>query len=458
MDVLDSTDYLENVLRHLVREKDFFTYAKELRIQPDDFLSSQLAGIRLYREFARIILEFPSAPIDLHMLGMHVRQSIQNGELKSYPLEYSAKMMSFIYSGELHKDYMLSTIRDWLRRRRQLKAQIEHADNLDELTKKLNQIAVELDVSTGNGVSHVINPVDQIIRKPITTRISSGLRELDKVHGGWGYGEYYLMLGYPGGGKSLSGIHYVKSAALQGFKSVYFTLEEPYYDVVQRLYADIFDIDYSALHKGQANFELEEAMRKLDPVKKALLSNIRFIDLRDKAPCSVKILQFELEKLADSGFLVDVVVTDQMDYLTSYQDSSLTGWELYNKVNFEYDLFTHTKIGGEKPFVGILNHQVNGKLKEFFTREDINGLKSMDKPTDGCFGYGRANQMSDEINLFSLKSRHSKNFAIKYKVDFAHMRYVEKISFQEMNQVEELVTPTQNPMTQSFDNCIIKTV
>ena len=321
---------------------------------------------------------------------------------------------------------------------------------MDALSMKLSQIAVELPTAGNVAKSNVIFPFRQIATRQVSQGVPSGLKELDAIIGNFGFGEYSLITGFSGGGKSLTTMHTAKNAALLGFKSTFLSLEEPAENVTQRLYADVFNISYSDLHKGRVMLmDLEQRLNNLDDVQKQLVQNIAIVGLHDHGAVSYKVMQHELEKLADMGHATDLVIADQLENMVPvHTTKTMSGWEKLETCGKEFNDLTHMKIRDTKPFAGILVHQVNGKLKETFTREDLAGFKGLDKPADNMFGIGRANQMIEEVNLFSLKCRHSKNFAIKYQVDFEHMRYKEKLSFKQYEKPKEEQQAQVNPMLQ----------
>lgn len=452
---INQNDFLQLLLRHMARSKAVYSRAKMFGMTEEDFLSSSIAGLRLYAKFAEIIFNVDSSPIDQDVFGVLLKKKIEDNELIGASVEQTARLYSFLYDGSLNEEIILNNLPDFIKSRRQEKAYVEFAGDIDTLKDRLNQIAVELNVQSSENQCEVISPFERIVRKSIVDRIPIGLEEIDAAVGGIGFGEFAIVLGYSGGGKSALMCHTAKHAAQLGYKPLILSLEEPAVDICNRFYASVFEIDYTKLHHGKALLELEDAFAYMNEMEKKQLENILVDDVRALAPASVIDLIGRLEYLASGKdrdpFIPNIVFVDQMDYLSAI-DRSLTGWEMYSKVAFEFDMeFSQYKIQDTYPFAAWLNHQVGGKLKPTFTRQEIQGFKAIDKPADLVMGIGKSDPKDEWVNIFSLKSRHSKNFEVKYKTDLSHMKFLDRLSFRETDKQDvksgELTGPIKNIMS-----------
>jgi hypothetical protein len=160
--------------------------------------------------------------------------------------------------------------------------------------------------------------------------------------------------------------------------------------------------------------------------QKTPLLNLHVHDLRGaQGSITAKYLENYLDHLyLSTGFHPDLVYIDQMDYLTtnSKYDSE---WQKYGKVAFEIDEFSNHLIGGKHKFSIWLLHQAGGKMTKNFTNAEITGFKGIIKPTDMALAIGRDSSHSTLVNIFSLKSRHAKNFRFDYIAELEFMNFEE---------------------------------
>ena len=60
-----------------------------------------------------------------------------------------------------------------------------------------------------------------------------------------------------------------------------------------------------------------------------------------------------------------------------------------------------------------------------FTNAEITGFKGIIKPTDMALAIGRDSAQSTVVSIFSLKSRHAKNFRFDYIAELEFMNFEE---------------------------------
>lgn len=232
--------------------------------------------------------------------------------------------------------------------------------------------------------------------------------------------------------------------ALEGKKVAYMSLEECYEDLSNRFYSQIFRIDYSSLHNGSGYMELEEKFGSLDAItddhRRALETNLKVFALKGMAPMKpAQLYDILLKEFSVSGFAPDLVIVDQLQFLEP--DEKVDGeqqWLREQRVAEDVDKFSHQKIGDHGFAVWAL-HQAKGKLKKNFTNDDIAGFKGIIHKPDSMLGIGRASPTSVDFEIFSIKSRHSKNFQLDYRGDLQFM------TFEDGNTPAAPVTDSSRP-------------
>jgi hypothetical protein len=58
-----------------------------------------------------------------------------------------------------------------------------------------------------------------------------------------------------------------------------------------------------------------------------------------------------------------------------------------------------------------------------FSNAEISGFKGIIKPTDMCLAIGRDSSQDQIVSIFSLKSRHAKNFQFDYIAELEYMNF-----------------------------------
>jgi len=417
--LLDSADFIEQLLKHLLRSKEVLERAKELGLRGDDFLSSSEYGIQSYKIIADLALSIGTGPISQDLLGIHIRSYIEAGKIHDAIQEQIIDLFVGLYHGELNPEYFANEFKNFIKRRRQERAKLEHSDDADELAQALTKIAVDLSADEAYAKASIVNPFQQIIKKSIYQMVGTGLRRLDvSLGGGIGYGEFGLIIGFSGSGKTLMSTLMSKNAAIAGKKSAYFSFEESHEDLANRYYSQVYKIPYGELRSGAGYSELEEKFNNEYDAdyRRLLIENLRLFAMKGSGHMKPSaILELLIRNYEETGFIPDVVYVDQLQFLEPEkrfkQDQS---WGIEKRIAEDFDSVSHQKIG-DRLVAWWLNHQAKGKVKLRFTRDDIDGFKGIIHKPETVIGIGRENERSDDFLIFSLKSRHSKGFELPYK-------------------------------------------
>lgn len=83
------------------------------------------------------------------------------------------------------------------------------------------------------------------------TGISTGVRALDKILGGWIKGKMIVIAGRPGMGKTAMAVHAFIQAAEAGHPVCYITLEMPASELTMRMLSAYSGVDSEAIHHGK---------------------------------------------------------------------------------------------------------------------------------------------------------------------------------------------------------------
>jgi hypothetical protein len=431
MNKYDTADFDEQVLKHLIRCTEVMVKAKELKLQADDFLSSHVAGVKLYREVGLAVLEIGSAPMSRSILELVAKEKVEAAGIESDNL---SELLDWVYQDELTPQYIIDNLSGFIKHRRLIKVQeLNKTDPVAIATESQKVIFDITETATASQIK-TTSPFDKPIYMEIVEGIVTGFTALDTKLHGLAKSECGLIIGHSGSGKTTVATAMAKYAALQGYKSLYVSLEEPMENIAQRWYASQFRIPYTKLHYGLADGQydtkiaLEQAFRDMTDETRTTLMNLKVVDARSLTPINVESLKTLVEKLADDeGFIPDVMFIDQLDYVEPLKQISKNAqlWEKYQQAAFELDLFSQHQIQNAHNFALWVLHQGTGDPKWRFNYSDIAGSKAIVRPFDICLGVGRHGTEYPYVNLFTLKSRHTANVAHSYMGEFEYMSFIQ---------------------------------
>ncbi len=428
----DSYEFVELLLLHLYKSKEINDKAKKL-----GFSSSDFEMVTIYAVFAEIFLTAKDHPISEEVIKLCLREKFHTGVLnKQTDMDPVIRLLKWFLETEANQINFISDELKGYRLWRRLKAiHSQHKHDLIEIWHEGMKLGHNFDLSNIEEKSMSYKPFQQLYKKTYSTMVPTGIKAVDRVIRGLGYGQYNLLMGFSGGGKTALASCIAYNASIQEYNVMYFSLEEPGYDVLNRFYARHFKINYSDLHQGNANFELEQKFNLMTPDEKDLLKNFRIEDIRDLAPVTPTTIRQYIQQVYDKEkYHPDLVIVDQMDYLdSSAENEEVTQkWQKYEAISFELDKLSEFKVGGSHPYALLVLHQAKGKLKKSFTNEEISGFKGIIKPADCAFGIGRESTTTNKFCFFSLKSRHSKNFEVDIDGNLEYMDF---------SNISPMVTP-----------------
>jgi len=424
-DLFMTDDFSELVLKHIIRDKDAYLAAKRAGLLPEDMVNST-AGLTIYRDLTATVFDIESTPISKELFLTHVKQQMgEDKHLAIYTVNQIAALCDWIYNGELNSSYIIPKLIDFKKIRRLTKSKQKCGDDVIGMKDAFLEIEKEDVQARVTSKVRSVKPFQTIVKHNPIQGITFGFPIFDDKFGGIAAEECGLLVGMSGSGKTaVASALSFNAACGRGRKVLYISAEEPMENIVSRWYANAFDISYSHLHRGQAEWEKEQAFREMDELDKLALANLDVVDVRQLAPIDKAALIEVVESKAQEGFVPELVVIDQMDYIKPMRPSK-NRWEDYERVSFDLDEFSQHKIANEAHFGLVAIHQGKGEPQWEFGYDDIAGFRGIVKPFDWALGVGRRSRKSDRVHLFSMKVRHSEQFSCKFLADFEHMRFTE---------------------------------
>jgi|GEM_PF-6085688 len=239
-------------------------------------------------------------------------------------------------------------------------------------------------------------------------------------------GKIGLLVGHSATGKTSYGTFVAVQNAVAGKKVLYVSLEEPGPNIVHRMYAQEFGINYTALHRGDqaAEAELEIAFAA-NGARRTALESCRVIDLSSE-PVLPAGLRAAINKEVQSGFAPDLVLIDQLEYITPEDlpvvDEEEADAEKLSRAYVAAKVIHECIPAGQ--FQTWVLHQVIGASAIDFPLQDVAGDEAVTEHFDAVMGLGRETNASDELRVFSLTNQ--AHFEQSFRADFPHMRFKPK--------------------------------
>jgi replicative DNA helicase len=432
-DAYNDADYLELTIKCLFRDKATLQKAVELGVKPEDF-----GSIEIYRAFVATALGIATAPIDPQLCLIKLKVELQ--ERGIIHLEEALTLWEFVYSGELQNaDYIAKHLAEFVKFRRYQTLKVDKLSSPEALVSEAGRLVSDIELKDSAGAIREFDPFENLVLVEHKESLMTGFPAIDAVARGLNYQEFGIILGHSGSGKTAMGVYSAVQNAKMYRNVLYLSLEEPAENICSRVYSNIFRISYSDLHKGStfAQQDLKAAWANMSDRDRQALKHLKIHDMREATPCTAKYIQNYLDDLYErTGYHPDLVYIDQMDYLTT-SDKSESEWQKYGKVAFDVDDLSNHLIGGKHMFSVWLLHQATGKMTRKFTNGEISGFKGIIKPADMCLAIGRDSSQDSVVSIFSLKSRHAKNFQFDFLAELEFMNFEHQDKAAEARMEEE---------------------
>lgn len=417
----NDADYIELIVKALCRDKHSLQKALDLRLEPSDF-----GTINIYRLFVDCALSIGEAPISSKLCLAKAKDLFEKHNITENQKNTVLQFWEYIYKDEeINSEYITKNLADFLKFRRYQTLKVDKINNPEELINQASKLVSDIQLKDSTEGVVEFNPFEQLVLVEHKDSLMTGFSAVDAVARGLNYQEFGMILGHSGSGKTAMAVYSAIQNAKAGKKVLYLSLEEPAQNICSRVYSNMFRINYTDLHKGSVlvQQDLRDAFEAMDCRDKVLMQNLKIHDLRNITPVSAKYIENYLDKLyTTTGYHPDLVYIDQLDYLTATGHFDAE-WQKYSKAAFEVDELCDHLIGGQHPFSVWLLHQATGKMTRRFSNAEISGFKGIIKPTDMCLAIGRDSSQDQIVSIFSLKSRHAKNFQFDYIAELEYMNF-----------------------------------
>lgn len=436
-DIYHQRNFVELLLRHLFLSPVVLKKAKTLKLTSEDFLPVGEFQLPAYMILAGLALEIGEAPIDLALVLTILTHRSEQKLLPPNVVDELFVILGRIYTTAPVMDtYYLEVLAKFIRARRSEKILSTAAGDIARIHSQYQKVIMPLDTLNESDVpiqERFVKPLGKILKKTIQAMVSTGFTGLDAaLGGGLGYREFGLLIGHSGGGKTATGVSFARGAAVMGHKVIYCSMEEEKEDIANRLYASIFNIDYTSLHNGSGYMELDQKVADGDEAKKmaGLDQDLVILDLKGLTPIKASTLKQLVDDYAVANdFAYELLIIDQLQFMEP--ETAMQGeqeWQREGRIVTELDAISHQAINGfeNKYFAMWALHQARGKVKIYFTTDEIAGFKGIVHKPETVLGIGRENPTSSDFELFSLKNRHAKNFRLPMYGDLTFMTFIEK--------------------------------
>lgn len=404
----------------MFRSKPVLRKALDLGVKPEEF-----GTISVYQVFVETALDIAEAPINSQLCLAKLKTLLPAKGINDTSL--AIEFWEFIYNDSpLNEEYILKNLAEFIDFRRYQMLKVANIDSPKELVAAANKLISDTAIKNSSDAIRTFKPFETLVLADHKESLLTGFGAIDIVAKGLNYQEFGLILGHSGSGKTAAAVFSAIQNAKDSKKVLYLSIEEPAENICSRVYSNIFRISYTDLHKGSAILQedLKELFAKMDEDERKLLKNLDIHDLRGaQGSITSKYIESYLDNLYEqTGYHPDLVYIDQMDYLTTNSKFDAE-WQKYGRVAFEVDELSNHLIGGKHKFSIWLLHQAGGKMTKNFTNAEITGYKGIIKPTDMALAIGRDSAQSSVVSIFSLKSRHAKNFRFDYLAELEFMNF-----------------------------------
>lgn len=425
--------FIELLLSQLRSSPAVLKKAKALKLDASDFESPGPYDLPVYKHVAALSLCEDTTPVAMPVTLMRLREMQLPPHIQDQVLETLFRLP--VREDPSAANYVLDNLVPFIKARRSAKIIAEAGGDIEKMAVECKKVIFPLDLLdlAETPVDELfVSPFATIMKKEVLSMISTGFTKLDAaLGGGLGYREFGLIVGHSGGGKTALGTSIARGAAMSGKKVIYCSMEEQKEDIANRMYADVFNVNYTALHNGSGYMELEKNVSEYnDPARLELLrNNLRVLNLKGMTPMKSSALKQLVDEFAiKHGYMYDLLVVDQLQFMEPEElRSGEQDWQREGRVVKELDEVSHQAIGDTNHYYGIWAlHQAKGKVKPYFTTEEIAGFKGITHKPETVLGIGRENPTSSDFEVFSMKCRHAKNFRQPMFGDLTYMRFIEK--------------------------------
>lgn len=374
----------------------------------------------------------PSIPILVQLLKDDVAAKIIRSDLFG-DVKESLKILAT--EDITDSDYICDQVAQFARHKAMESAGMDYADLIDrkDYDRAAKVIATASSVGANDGEREYDFFSDDAIENRERKRnervigvatkdaISTGVRGLDKslYHKGWGKGEFYVMMGPPKIGKSISLAYFAKNASLAGHNVLFATLE-----VSTDITAERIDSSITGIAMAELENHIVDAKAKLKAVQaKAGKLKIKEFPTGTLTPNA---LSRVIQKYKGDGVVFDMIVVDYADIMAP---NVRTDNSIENSKSIYVDLRAMAQVEHVVMLSAMQTNREGAKAttsRMEHAAEDFNKIRIPDL----VISINRTDEerSRNEARLFFAASRNQKgDFTIHISQDIEAMNFIKSI-------------------------------
>jgi replicative DNA helicase len=243
---------------------------KDTVIQPEQLENSR------HREIMRKIIQLTQAGKGIDLITLTTLPDLETyggmsyfSELLSYAdvekFDAAEKLILDLWKEREKRNILhLATMSDW-----PIEKVIAELD-------KINQLKVEDHVSLQQALSNIYEAPweEQLVSRNVTT----GIRELDEMTGGFQSGEVTILAARPSMGKTDVMLHFAKTAGWAGYLPLVFSLEMPEKLITSRLMASTGDFNRTKMRDPKRMLSQDQKNKWFDVIGDLTRTNMQIFD------------------------------------------------------------------------------------------------------------------------------------------------------------------------------------
>jgi RecA/RadA recombinase len=421
----NTVEYRKSLLRYMIRDEAVLSQAIKCGVKSKHF-----------EPFAMGIVQGAAADLMVGV-GKPLDKDTLQAELLRAPgilADQVIEVVRFTFEGDLSaREAYVESIPHFVKETDQALAHDQYRATKDNDGLRNTLIRIELDFRRQTGCQRKSIRRD-IFQAAVTREINNhviplGFDAIDKkLDGGLARGEYALLVGHRGSGKTALAIDITCRAVKKGYKVAFFSFEMPCADVSTRMCGNLFEIEWSEVFAGRGIPLLKDIIARPENAELVdkFIHNLALMDAQSVGRLNTDaIYDYLVQEQAQSGFVPDLVIIDQMQFLLPCKEGAdAAQWQIEEQISKECDDLSHKTIAGQKSALIVL-HQATGDVKDYYGRSDLKGYKSVDNVPDWVFCIGRKDFQDPHVSFFSQKCRRCEHFKVALTGNLKYARFEE---------------------------------
>jgi len=269
---------------------------------------------------------------------------------------------------------------------------------------KINQLRMDDHTSITEALTNIFEAPweDQVIQKSVTT----GIKQLDKVTGGFRDGEVTILAARPSMGKTDVMLHFAKMAGWAGFLPLVFSLEMPGHQITSRLIASTGSFNRAKMRDPKRLLSQEQKNKWSDIIGDLSQTNIQIFDGSGQTIAEIRAKTRKMMNQCPEKKPILFI-----DYLTLIQSSQSYGGNSHSQVTEISKALKTMAKDFDCPIICLaqLNRSVESRAIKRPMMSDIRESGSVEQDADVILFLYREKYYDKETDNNSLEIIVSKN-------------------------------------------------